>query len=347
MLCFVANGFAERNYQVTILNLLEKKDQQQTISEKIDVVNIYQSPIRYISKLLQIRSLASVVSKVRPDLIISFKFTPNYLATMMGKLYHVPVIISERADPSHEHYKECHGRARYYWILINSANGGVFQTEMAKDYYEKNLASKGIVIHNPVFKPAKADGYIKRKEHTIVSVGRLDNEQKRYDVMLEAFALFHSKFPEYILKIYGTGTDAETIQSMIKHHSLERFVSLEGYTSDPYSVLRENEIFLITSDYEGISNSLLEAMAAGIPVVSTDSTPGGAAMLIKNKYNGLLVPKGNPEAIAKALEEYAKDEHLMTTCGNNARLVCEEYSPDKIMDAWEQYAIKICNEYKS
>lgn len=343
MICFVANGFAERGYLVTIINLQEKTGKQQAISEKIEIVNINRSHIRYVAKLLQIVALARNVKKIKPDLIIAFKYTPNYLAALVGKLFHIPVIISERADPFHEHSEK--GRARYYRKLINSAEGGVFQTEMAKSCYEKHLVSNGAVIPNPVFRPNNTDTY-SREKHTIVSIGRLDNEQKRYDIMLAAFALFHSKYPDYTLKIYGTGDDTEIIQNMIHNHALDKCVELKGYTSDPYRVLAENEIFLITSDYEGISNALLEAMAAGIPVISTDSTPGGAAMLIENRQNGLLVPRANPEKIAEALEEYAKDEKLRIKCGMNAKLVCEKYAPNTILDMWEQYAVKIHNDYK-
>jgi glycosyltransferase involved in cell wall biosynthesis len=98
-------------------------------------------------------------------------------------------------------------------------------------------------------------------------------------------------------------------------------------------------MFLITSDYEGIANAMLEAMAVGLPVVSTDSSPGGARMVITDHVDGLLAPVGDCEKITVAMCEYAANPELAQTCGNNAKNVIRRFDPQVIIDAWEEYCV--------
>ena len=122
---------------------------------------------------------------------------------------------------------------------------------------------------------------------------------------------------------------------------MEKAVRLMGRTDRPLRVMDAADIFLTTSDYEGISNALLEAMAIGMPVVATDCTPGGARLLIRNGENGLLVPRGNTAEIAAALGRMAADHALRLRCGENAKKVRDEYDPRRIMDLWTGYVDRI------
>ena len=115
-----------------------------------------------------------------------------------------------------------------------------------------------------------------------------------------------------------------------------------GVTRTPMQDISDAGIFLITSDYEGISNSLLEAMAVGLPCVSTDHTPGGARLLITDRENGLLAPMGNVDALAEAMCEFADNPELAKKCGNNARDVVNRFEPSRIIDLWEDYIEKLC-----
>ena len=101
-------------------------------------------------------------------------------------------------------------------------------------------------------------------------------------------------------------------------------------------------MFIITSDFEGISNSLLEAMAAGLPCVSTDHTPGGARLLIQDHENGLLAPVADCEGLAAAMCEFAENPSLAEKCGNNAKDVVNRFDPQRIIDTWENYIISLC-----
>ena len=143
--------------------------------------------------------------------------------------------------------------------------------------------------------------------------------------------------------LYGRGVDEGDVKEWCGILGLEKKVRFMGLTTNPMQDISNASIFLITSDYEGISNSLLEAMAVGLPCVSTDSSPGGARMLIKDHVNGLLVPVGDVEAIAKALCEFAEDPVLASKCGKNAKNVIRRFDANTIIDMWESYVTYICN----
>ena len=131
------------------------------------------------------------------------------------------------------------------------------------------------------------------------------------------------------------------LNSWIKDADLEDSVVLKGVTHNSMTDLSKEGMYIITSDFEGISNALLEAMAVGLPVISTDHSPGGARMLIKDHENGLLVPMRNPEALAAALCEYAENPALAEQCGRAAKYVLDAFSPENIIDMWEKYFIDI------
>ena len=346
MLCFVANGFAENQEHVSVINLLEHGDDVGRLRKDVEVIDIKTTRIRFLDRIEQIVKLTASIRKIKPDVIISFKFRPNFLATIVGKVLKIPVIISERSDPS----RECvlRGREKIYWNMINAADGGVFQTAGAMQMYSEAMQKRGAVISNPALIPEGITHTVKEKSETgtIVSVGRLSNVQKRYDIMLAAFHQFYRTNPDYVLKIYGNGEDEETIRSWIAEYHLEKAVFLMGRTDHPLQAMDDADIFLTTSDYEGISNSLLEAMAIGMPAVATDCTPGGARMLIRNGENGLLVPCGDVEMIAAALDRMAGDYQLRQRCGEQARKVKEEYSKDRIMDLWTSYVRHVMQVYE-
>ena len=229
--------------------------------------------------------------------------------------------------------------------MINHSAGAVFQTDGAKGYFEKGLQNRSTVIPNPI-KKIECNVNMEENDKSIVSFGRLDNKQKRYDIMLDAFHAFHSTHKDYKLKIYGTGDDEQVIKRWVREKDLQDAVEFLGYAGSPYKNMKNGNIFLITSDFEGISNAMLEAMAAGFPVISTDSSPGGASMVITNRENGLLVPIGDSQKIAAALTEFADDISFRNKCAMQAKDICNRFSPEKILNQWEEYLLKVSRVYR-
>ena len=339
MLSFVAEELNKRGHDVCIANLKETtkgKPDERVVSQNILVKDI--SNLGRKDQLCAIRKLAK---ERKTDIIIGFTEIPNLMARLVGLSLRIPSIMSERGNPERTGVGKG-VKNRIVLEIINRSRGGVFQTEGAKAFYGKGLQRRGVVIPNPIFVTGELPNVAQHeREKSVVSVARLDNFQKRYDVMLDAFKLFSDKHPDYVLKLYGKGSDEELIRSWVHDRNLDDKVLFPGLTKQPMQDTCRDGMFLITSDFEGISNALLEAMAAGLPCVSTDHTPGGARLLITDHENGLLAPIQDPEALAKAMCEFAENPALAEKCGNNAKEVVNRFAPDRIIDQWESYILKL------
>ena len=123
---------------------------------------------------------------------------------------------------------------------------------------------------------------------------------------------------------------------MAKTLGIEDRVIFEGFRNDVHEKIADATMFVMSSDYEGLSNALLEAMAMGLPCISTDSPPGGARMVIKNGQNGLLVPVGNKEKLMEAMDSIAANAEMAEKMGRNAAEMRDLLSEERICSQWEK-----------
>lgn len=340
MLSFVAAELHMRGHNVTIFNLNHHTDIYQRVPDGVKIINADFSCKN--KKLLYIKRLLFCVrsaKEYKPDIIISFLLFPNLFGVLTGKILGIPSIVSERGDPYVENANN-NVLEQIIFKIICQADGAVFQTDGAAKFYPVSLQSRSVVIPNPVSidKQFTPIDYFKR-DNILISLCRLENYQKRLDVLIDSFEIFHHKHPDYVLYIYGSGPDKEIIETQIKEKGLGEFIFLKGVSHNSFEELSRARIFAISSDYEGISNSLLEAMAVGMPVVSTDHSPGGARYLISDGENGLLVPVRDSIKFANALGRFASDESFAYECGQKASKVLDRFSPSKIVDMWENYLL--------
>ena len=152
-----------------------------------------------------------------------------------------------------------------------------------------------------------------------------------------AFAKIADEYPDMRLIIFGEGENRNKLEKLIEEKNLIDRISLPGNVSDIADRICSARIFTLTSNTEGMPNSIMEAMALGIPVISTDCPCGGPAMLIEDSVNGLLVPVGDAYALADAFRKILSDNEFEITLGNNAYESSKKYDPQKVNSQWEKF----------
>lgn len=283
---------------------------------------------KYVYPIFQV---CKVVNRYKPDCIIAFTPSPCVAAIFGSYLskHRVPVIVCERSDP----YYENNRRFRFLRYFFRFADYGIFQTKQSQDYFKK-LKRKSTIIPNPA-KPVGilADKFAQR-DKTISLVARLDNTQKRQDVMLKAMAILKQKYPDYKLLLYGEGPDENSLKEMTKSLGISDVVVFKGNVENVTSEVVKSQFSVLTSDFEGIPNAVIEGMSMGLTVISTDTSPGGARFLINDAVNGRIVPRGDFESIASTISYYIEHPEEADILSENAKKVTEALAPNKIKEQW-------------
>lgn len=294
---------------------------------KMTIMWQYHREILYIRSLLKANPTMSVIAFSQPAMPIVALAAQNLPNT---------VILSERADPNML-MKKRYGKkfiAKYY----ARADRMVFQTYDAKAVYPKNVGDKGVVISNPI-KAGLPQPYFGERNKTITTFCRI-SRQKNLSVMVEAFSKIYAEFPEYTLRIIGDAPNSDdkkelaNVKALIDKLHLNDAVKFEPFMSNVHEAIIKDAMYVSSSDYEGISNAMLEAMAIGMPTVCTDCPIGGAKATIKDGENGLLVPIKDPQALYDAIKRVIVEDGLSKRLSENAAKLREELSLSKTTDKW-------------
>lgn len=190
---------------------------------------------------------------------------------------------------------------------------------------------KVMTIYNPIVDDAMFENLLEPPEYKaypdclkIVSVGRLDLDTKDFFTLLKAFSLFHKDIENSKLFIIGEGPDRERIEEEIQKLKIEDSTFLLGARLNPYPYIKYAHIFVHSSFMEALGRTMVEAMALGCPVVASDC-PFGPRELIGDNENGILVPMGNPSAMAEAMKKVLDDEELRNKIIKNGLKKAEEF----------------------
>lgn len=287
-------------------------------------------------------NLRKFLKKEKPDIVIAFAQKANYRALIASLGTKIPVIVSVRTNP-YLHYTHLSDKILIP-LLYPRAAGNVFQTIGAKEFFSPEIQEKSRIILNPI-NPKYLDvpkPGARKKE--VVQSGRIVDFKNQY-MLIEAFVLVHEKHPDYILKIFGTDSKDgtwELLEECIKKHHAQEYVFLMGGSNQLEKDLPDAAVFAFSSDWEGLPNALMEAMAMGLPIVATDCPCGGPATLITHEENGLLVPIKDKQAMAEGICRLIEDPALAERLGDNARHITEIANTEEICRQWEEYILSIC-----
>ncbi len=289
----------------------------------------------------RIATLRKICKQQNADILISFMEDANLRGILATRFLKTKNLISTRIDPR----ILMKSKAKKIQLLcVNPlADGCVFQTEDAQSCLPVRLQKKSKIIFNPVSDSFYNIQGSPLKEKRIVSCGRL-SKQKRFDLLINAFDKVCEDFPEYSLEIYGVGELQEQLQAQIASlHRADR-IRLMGRCEDVPNTIKDASLFVLASDFEGLPNALMEAMALGLPVISTDCGGGGARALIQNGVDGRIVPCDDVAALSDAIREALSDLDTTKCRGEQAGIKAKNFSSDCVVAQWEAYIKQICEQ---
>ena len=309
------------------------------LGDRVEYITLKNKNGKRIRPLKRIFILRKTIKELKPDVVISFLPNANIYTWLSLMFTGIPHITSERNNPRINPKGKVTRTLKKLSFMFS--NGSVFQTNDAMNYYPSCVIKKGSVIKNPIV--IKHTPKPDNRNKTVLAVGRL-NEQKNYKCLIQAFSYFNNeKNNEYILKIYGEGVLKTELLEYSKSLHIEDKVLFMG--SDPNWQEKEfdDAMYVLSSNYEGMPNSLAEAMAIGIPSIATDCPTGGCRDLINDGVNGYLVPIDDPESLAKTMINLSNNEP--NTFYESTRNLVSDYSTKTISSQWIKFIKCLSKEY--
>lgn len=332
----LANYFTEQNVSCRIVTT-DKREVMYPLDEKVKVVAIgKKSDNKAIDRVLRYKKIRSVIQENKPDVVLTMPEDTGIYAILALIGTGIPVYVSERNNP---------------WVMPNVkitrflrklaypfAKGIIFQTEMAKSFFSEHIQKKGVVLQNSVDATRIPEPYTGERKKVFAAVGRLE-PQKNFPMLIKAFSEFHKEEKDYQLIIYGEGKERTNLEKLIKQLNLEGSVSLPGRNKDVLNAINDSAAFILSSDYEGMPNALIEAMCMGMPVISTDCPSGGPRELIRNGENGLLIDVNDVEGMKKAMKQLVIGRG--ETLGKNAYLTGKKLTDPYIFEEWKNVLFRV------
>ena len=340
IIAILANHYCnDLKWSVEIVLLLGNSLNQDLfhLDNRIKVVDMSRKGSSYLRNSIGwVCSIRNYIKDTKPNCIVSFIGRINALVLTSSLGLNVPTLVSERNDPKHD------GRGKlmlkYCNLIYRRAKAIVHQTKYEESCFSKALSYKSHIIPNPAVELE----YDNKEtiDNLIITTGRL-TPQKNQLMLVKAIEKIA---PEINVRceIYGDGVQREELQSYIDNHKLSSSVILMGSKPNVSKYVSKCSVFVMTSYFEGLSNSIIEALMLGKPCISTRYP--GADEIVQDGYNGALVDIDNVDQLAEEIKYILLDKELQSKLSKNAKLSSQRYTYSNVIKEWDEVIFKMLNK---
>lgn len=335
----LARQFILENHQVSIVTMFHAESYSLPSEVEMFNLEIDRNDLSIEHNAKKIEKAFLFLKKRNVDtVIIGSTSAPLYkYALEIRKKHEFRIIAQMTNDPnqSPRTQKLRDERDVVFEELNNVHSGFVFQTPFERDYFGPEIAKRSVIINNPIMDFAYCP-YKGKRRRAIVAAGRLD-EQKNFSLLLRAFALFCDVVPDYRLEIYGRGHMETILRNEAETLRIADKVDFCGFQLDWQKNLVDCSMFVQSSDYEGVSNVLLEALCLGVPTISTDCPAYGARMFAEDGQSILLVPVGDEKKLSDAMIKLANEPSLSKRMSELSVKICDGLRVENIARQYFRY----------
>ena len=339
VMSLMANYWAEKGWQVTLLTFDDGREPPffdlypTVIHRTLGIPSFSVASVKSVlSSLKQLLILRQAIKKSTPQAVISFMDKVNVLTCWAMVGLGLPTIVSERNNVVERSIGKLWNTLRHWtypWTF-----GLVVQSSDSLAYFPAVVQKKGYVIPNPCVLPHDISAVeANRRTKTVIAMGRL-TEQKGFGTLLKAFASIAQRHPEWSLVIWGEGEHRAELKTLRDELGIQGHAFFPGRTQKPFEKMKQADLFVLSSRFEGFPNVLCEAMACGLPVVSFDC-PHGPREIIRDGIDGVLVPPDDVETLASAMEHLMNDPSTRRRLASRALEIVERFGLEKVMRMWE------------
>lgn len=334
----LANTWSRAGHDISIHTFSSTEDPvAYTLSETVKLV-----PLNLLaSKNGKMAAITDAIGRIitlrrqwkatKPDIILSFIDLTNIIVILSSIGLKIPTFVSERSNPALNTISRIWSSLRLWTYPL--ASGVIVQTKAAGQYFPRHIRRRIHILPNPVLTPEKYASPGGTEIRQITAMGRLGSE-KGFDVLFRALAMVLPQYPEWRATVLGEGKMRGELEKLRDSLGLRGRIDLPGLSRNPVEQLATSEIFVLASRYEGFPNALLEAMAVGLPVISTDFP--GHEELVTDGHDALVVPVDDAEALAAAIRRLISDAPLRKSLGHAAGRVQMRFSLDLVTQSWNK-----------